>query len=320
MADSILLTGDRILLTPTSGEAITIDITLLGSGALFRDGRAVCVVGDDAAGKLTAVMLKSEADAGGKLPAKPLIAPPALTGKGRYRTATYDTPGEGTLVITSPFTTIAKAAAPIDGKTPLLTGCKFTAKFTVEKAAQKSKPVDPKKPEVDPAKEYSGAGVFEAVSAELTKDDAIHQTDKKEFLLAGDEAIFPEPEFVSAKGNKAMVMVEKGKGALKGSAGIQRDGRNLCLEEDGQKLTAIPGCSYCLDGYALGGKGTVKLKLDATTSGILLDGKPILLVGRKFDATFEVTEPAKKTPEDKIGDPNRIYTSKGAFAIVRKLP
>jgi len=129
-------------------------------------------------------------------------------------------------------------------------------------------------------------------------------------LINGDEAIF-NPNFGAA-------VVAMRPGILQGSGPATFGGQKLCVDGD-EKRVAVLGCSYITPQYSIPGVGTLKIaalaanqKAKKTQTG----GKPVLLLGRKFTAKFEVTAPAKQPPPGPgapIPDPTSQYSGSGSF-------
>ena len=132
MADFILITGDKAMFNPNFGPAI---ITvrpgdLLGTGKDKINQKLVCVDGDEK--KVT-------------VPGCP------------YITSQYSIPGTGMLFIESLAANQKAQKTKSGGKSVLLKGGQFQAKFTVMVPAQQ--PSSPN-PIPDSTPQYSGTGTF----------------------------------------------------------------------------------------------------------------------------------------------------------------
>jgi hypothetical protein len=134
------------------------------------------------------------------------------------------------------------------------------------------------------------------------------------------------PDFILVEGDKAnflpsfgaaIVMVRPGD--LKGSGQATLNGKKVCVDGD-EKNISVPGCVYVTPQYSIPGTGTLKIaalaanqKASKTKSG----GKPVLLKGGNFTATFEVQSPAQQPPPAPPGppipDPTPQYSGNGIF-------
>jgi hypothetical protein len=129
-------------------------------------------------------------------------------------------------------------------------------------------------------------------------------------LIEGDKAIFI-PAF-----GAAVVVVKPGD--LKGSGPATFGGKKLCVDGD-EKKVSVPGCMYMTPQYSIPGTGTLKIaalagnqKAKKTNTG----GKPVLLKGGSFTASFEVQSPAKQPPPGPgppIPDATPKYSGNGMF-------
>jgi len=130
-------------------------------------------------------------------------------------------------------------------------------------------------------------------------------------LMEGDKAIFDQAFGV------AVVVVQPGTLVASGPATIR--GKKLCVQGDETKVS-VPGCTYSTPTFANAGTGTLKIAALAgnqiatkTNSG----DKPVLLVGSKFQAKFEVLAPA--TNPAGVGDTVMMYPGTGSFATTNSL-
>lgn len=135
-------------------------------------------------------------------------------------------------------------------------------------------------------------------------------------LMTGDKALF-DPTF-----GVAVVAVQPGQLAGSGPATIT--GKPLCVAGDESKVL-VPGCTYTTATHAVPGVGTLKIamlggdqKAAKTNSG----GKPVLLRGSAFTASFEVQDPAKQIPPSggpPVPDPTPMYSGTGKFITTNTL-
>jgi hypothetical protein len=89
-----------------------------------------------------------------------------------------------------------------------------------------------------------------------------------------------------------------------------------------EKKVEVPGCVYIAPPYVIPGTGTLKIaalagnqKAQKTKTG----GKPVLLKGSNFTATFEVQNPAKQPPPgpgSPIPDAAPQYSGSGMFVTM----
>ena len=146
-------------------------------------------------------------------------------------------------------------------------------------------------------------------------------------LVTGDDIVF-EPDFFqdlkSKKSGKATVMA-KGGATLTGTAGITRNGKEICLKGDETAVKALD-CDYIAGDYSQGGKGTisiVSLADDQVSKDIVINGRPILVKTdneeSKFIAKFVVQKPARMPPPENTPDPVKTYYGKGYFVSEHKL-
>lgn len=125
-------------------------------------------------------------------------------------------------------------------------------------------------------------------------------------LVDGDTVIFL-PAF-----GPAIVAVRPG--SLSGSGPAKIGGRPACVEGDESKVS-VPGCTYFTPQYLFPGVGTLKIQSlgpDQQTQTSQTGGKPMLLKGSSFTASFEVESPAQQPPP---GPPDTMltYTGSGMF-------
>lgn len=135
-------------------------------------------------------------------------------------------------------------------------------------------------------------------------------------LIEGDKAMF-EPAF-----GAATVVVQPGN--MQGSGPSTLSGKKVCVDGD-EKKVAVAGCMYTTATHSIPGTGTLKIaglggdqKATKTNSG----QKPVLLKGSKFQASFEVQNPAKQPPPSggpPIPDPTPKYSGFGSFVTTNTL-
>jgi hypothetical protein len=132
--DFILLDGDKANFLPNFGAAVVVvqPGSLQGSGPATLNGKKVCVEGDE----------------------KQLSVPGCL-----YTTPQYSIPGTGTLKIANLASNQKAMKTKTGGKSVLLKGGSFTAKFEVQSPAHQPPP-GPGSPIPDPTPQYSGNGLF----------------------------------------------------------------------------------------------------------------------------------------------------------------
>ncbi|XXT24939.1 hypothetical protein WME94_25735 [Sorangium sp. So ce429] len=139
---------------------------------------------------------------------------------------------------------------------------------------------------------------------------------KKLILVDGDKAIF------LFTFGAALVLPRPGK--LEGSGPATLNGKKLCVEGDEGKVS-VANCSYVIPGYSIPGKGTLKISAlgsDQKAKKTKTGDKAVLLKGTKFDATFEVQNPAKQPPKGPgppIPDATLKYQGKGMFTTTNKI-
>ena len=126
-------------------------------------------------------------------------------------------------------------------------------------------------------------------------------------LIDGDKANF-NPTF-----GLATVVVKPGD--LKASGKSTFTGKKVCIDGD-EKNVSLEGCTYMTPVYSIPGTGTLKIaalggdqKAQKTNSA----GKPMLLKGSTFTATFEVQNPAKKPGVPPTPDSTPQYSGTGTF-------
>lgn len=134
MPDFILLDGDTVLFMPNFGVAMVVPQPgrLKGSGPATRQGKKICVAGDEANVTVSGCL---------------------------YQTPQYCIPGTGTLKIAAVAADQKAKKTQTGGKAVLLKGKKFTAKFEVVSPAQQPPP-GPGSPIPDATPQYSGEGLF----------------------------------------------------------------------------------------------------------------------------------------------------------------
>ena len=130
-------------------------------------------------------------------------------------------------------------------------------------------------------------------------------------LMEGDKAIFDQTFGV------AIVGVQPG--TLVGSGPATINNKKLCVEGDESKVS-VPGCTYNTPTFPTAGIGTLKIAALAgnqiatkTNSG----DKPVLLVGSKFQAKFEVIAPASDPAG--VSDTATEYPGTGSFTTTNTL-
>lgn len=128
-------------------------------------------------------------------------------------------------------------------------------------------------------------------------------------LIHGDEAKFNQSF------GAAQVVVRPGTLAASGPTTLHSS--KLCVAGD-EKTVLVPGCIYTTPSYPIPGVGTLQIKklqddqiARKTSSG----GKPVLLVGKSFDAEFVVQTPAMKPkpPAPPDTDSTSRYEGTGMF-------
>jgi hypothetical protein len=134
MSDFILIEGDKANFLPNFGAAVVVvrpgDLT--GSGPASIKGKKICVDGDEKQVAVSGCM---------------------------YMTPQYCIPGTGTLKIDSLASDQKATKTKTGGKSVLLKGRSFTAKFEVQSPAQQPPP-GPGAPIPDSTTQYSGKGMF----------------------------------------------------------------------------------------------------------------------------------------------------------------
>ncbi len=127
-------------------------------------------------------------------------------------------------------------------------------------------------------------------------------------LVDGDQVLFM-PLF-----GPAVVVVQPGRLAGSGPATVR--GKPVCVDGDESRVS-VPGCSYLTPSHPVPGTGTLKIlalagnqRATHSRSG----GKPLLLKGAMFTASFEVQAPAQMpTPTGPVPDPAPQYVGQGQF-------
>jgi hypothetical protein len=144
VSDFILIDGDLANFLPVFGAAMVVvqPGTLAGSGPAKINGKAVCVEGDESRVSVPGCM---------------------------YVTPQYSIPGTGTLKIAALGSDQKARAEKTGGKTLLLKGSKFQARFEVQTPAQQPPP-GPGAPIPDATPSYSGEGMFVTMNAKATAD------------------------------------------------------------------------------------------------------------------------------------------------------
>jgi hypothetical protein len=134
MTDLIVITGDKVIFLPQFGAALVVPKPgkIEGSGPGTVKGKKICVIGDEK-----------------KVEVKGC----------QYLTPTYCIPGSGTLKIDILASNQKAKKSRTGGKTVLLRGMTFKAKFEVQSPA-KQPPPGPGSPIPDPMKIYMGQGMF----------------------------------------------------------------------------------------------------------------------------------------------------------------
>lgn len=133
MADFVLITGDQVQFTPAFGPAMVVvqPGVLAGSGRGLAGSRPVCVQGDEAK----------------------VIVPGCM-----YTSGGFSIPGVGALSIASLAPNQIALRTKSGGRSVLLKGATFIAKFQVMTPAQQPAPPGPPIP--DPMPMYTGTGSF----------------------------------------------------------------------------------------------------------------------------------------------------------------
>lgn len=134
MTDFVLIDGDQVIFMPAFSPAIVVvqPGKLAGSGPATVGGKPICVDGDE----------------------KKVSVPGCM-----YMTPVYSIPGTGTLKIAALAADQKAGHTKTGGKTVLLKGSLFTAKFEVQSPA-KQPPPGPGAPIPDATPQYSGQGQF----------------------------------------------------------------------------------------------------------------------------------------------------------------
>lgn len=140
MSDYILIDGDTALFMPTFGAATVVPQpgTLEASGPATVNGKKLCVEGDE----------KNVSVAGCV-----------------YMTPQHSIPGSGTLKVAALAGDQKATKTTTGGKTVLLKGSSFTAKFEVQSPAQQ--PVPGSAPIPDATPQYSGTGTFSTTNSKF---------------------------------------------------------------------------------------------------------------------------------------------------------
>ena len=131
--------------------------------------------------------------------------------------------------------------------------------------------------------------------------------------MNGDTVIFL-PNFGAA-------VVSVRPGTLSGSGPAKVAGKPVCVAGDEKKVT-VPGCMYITPQFSIPGTGTLKIAALApnqTTKAEKSGGKPMLLKGGNFTASFEVQTPAQQPPPGPsapIPDATPMYSGRGRFLTV----
>ncbi|NER47636.1 MAG: hypothetical protein F6J92_13220 [Symploca sp. SIO1A3] len=129
-------------------------------------------------------------------------------------------------------------------------------------------------------------------------------------LIDGDQVIF-NPAFTPAT-----VVVQPGK--ITGSAQQTYQGKKICVAGD-ENSVSVPGCTYMTPVYSIPGTGTLKIEdlgADQKAKEAKCSGKPVLLKGSVFTATFQVQQPAQMPPPgpgSPTPDPMPQYPGTGNF-------
>lgn len=91
--------------------------------------------------------------------------------------------------------------------------------------------------------------------------------------------------------------------------------RPICVAGD-EKMVLIPGCAYVAGPYSVPGVGMLKILALAPNQQAVRTksaGKPVLLRGQMFDASFQVMTPATLPFPVSAPDSVPIYVGKGMF-------
>ena len=126
-------------------------------------------------------------------------------------------------------------------------------------------------------------------------------------LMEGDTVQF-DPTF-----GIAVVVVHPGK--LTGSSAATLQQKKICVVGD-ELQVAVVGCTYTTSVHAIPGTGTLKIAAlgeDQKAAEMKFSGKPVLLKGSKFQAKFEVQNPAKQPPPANTPDPTPMHAGPGQF-------
>jgi len=139
--DLILVDGDQAIFQPTFGAAtvVTRPGRMQGQGPGTLNGKPLCVTGDEGS-----------------------VSVPGCV----YQTPQYSIPGTGTLEIAALGGDQQGHKTRTGGRTVLLKGGRFTARFRVMTPAQQPNP-PPAAPTPDPLIQYSGSGSFVSTNVKL---------------------------------------------------------------------------------------------------------------------------------------------------------
>jgi hypothetical protein len=129
-------------------------------------------------------------------------------------------------------------------------------------------------------------------------------------LMDGDRVLFL-PAFTPA-----IVVVQPG--TLEGSGPATIDGKKICVDGD-EANVAVRGCTYMTPQYSIPGVGTLKISAlagDQKATDTRTGGKPVLLKGSSFTASFDVQSPAQQPPPgpgSPVPDATSSYSGSGMF-------
>ena len=141
MPDLILIEGDQVIFIPAFGPATVVvqPGKLEGSGPAAIQGKIICVEGDETNVQVAGCT---------------------------YMTPQYSIPGTGTLKIAALAGNQKATKTATGGKSVLLKGGNFTAKFEVQSPAQQPPP-GPGPPIPDATPQYSGNGMFKPANTKV---------------------------------------------------------------------------------------------------------------------------------------------------------
>ncbi len=130
-------------------------------------------------------------------------------------------------------------------------------------------------------------------------------------LITGDEVVF-KSAFDSVL-KPAVVVVQPGE--ITGTGKSSLKGKPVCVEGD-EKKVIVTGCAYTSGDFTKPGYGELKIdslggdqKAQKTSSA----GKPMIIKGSSFIASFEVKTPATMPKPPSTPDATGMYWGSGTF-------